>query len=64
MCVFEILIAVPDEYILNISKISENEATDSPQLWLLLYYMLCIIQLTIAVHDSSNNNHIEGVPVT
>ena len=36
MCVFEMLIAVPDEYILNIGKISENEATDSPQLWLLL----------------------------
>ena len=31
VCVFEMLIAVPDEYniILNTSKISENEATDS-----------------------------------
>ena len=43
VCVFEMLIAVPDEYniILNTNKINENEATDS--LLIMVIIMLCIM---------------------
>ena len=40
VCVFEVLTAVPDEYILIISKISEDEATDL--LIIMTIIMLCM----------------------
>ena len=42
VCVFVVLTAVPDEYILNISRVSENEATD-----LLTIIMLCMLFNTV-----------------
>ena len=53
MCVFEVLTAVPDEYILNISKISEDEATDPLIIMTIIdYYALYAVYHNNFYHSS------------
>ena len=56
VCVFEVLIAVPDEYILNINKISEDEATDP-------LIIMIITNLYVVYHSNFLSQQLWGVPI-